>query len=230
LLKKDEPKIYLEIKRGEGVFKIKNVQNWQKVRNDELGQLILSTILQQPGTARSSKKKIFADKAIYNRIFRRTHDKETLTDLLKLSSLYDAFIADITLNETASNVAMNGKYSILAIICFIIKTKRKLIDLKLDTGSADWASEITDDNLRGPIFNPNRPDDFEKILKSILNQIIRTLTQLYESRDKLETSVTNFFKTDKKYQSIILERIKMEYFLDEYEFEKISEKFNLVFN
>jgi hypothetical protein len=229
MLKQEDPKIYLEIKRGERILKQKNIESWQKIKNDQLGQLILSAILQQPGTARSAKKKIFADKAVYNRIFKRTHDKETLVDLLKLSNLYDQFISEINLSETASNVAKNGKYAILSVVCFLIKHKRKLINLKLDTDSVEWASDVNIDNLNGKIFNPSRPDNFEAILKSIFNQIIRTISVLYESRGNLESSVTNFLKTDKKYHSVILDRIKTEYLLDDYEFQKLNEKLVQVF-
>lgn len=229
LLKENEPKIYVEIKRGEGILRKRNLENWQKIKNDQFGQIVLACLLQQPGTARSAKKKIFADKSTYNRIFKRSHDKSTIVDLLKLSDLYDKFTSNITLNETASNVSKNGKYSILAIVCFLIKHKRKLIDIKLDTNSSEWSSGLAADNLSGQLFNSERPDDYEKILNSIFNQIIRTLSVLYESREKLETSVTNFFKTDKKYHSIILDRIKTEYLLDDYEYERLNEKLIKIF-
>ncbi len=228
-LKQSDPKIFLEIKRGEGILKKKNLENWQKVKNDTLGQLILSTLLQQPGTARSSKKKIFADNTVYNRVYKRKHDKATIVDLLKLSIYYDNFRTQATLNETDSNVAKNGKYCILAIIGFLIKHHREEINLTYDTSSPEWASEITADTLEGYLLDPERPDDFEKILNSLFGQIIRTLSTLYTSRGDLETSVTNFFKTDKKYYSIILERIKSEYLLDDYEYEKIKEKIEKIF-
>ncbi|MEK9530819.1 MAG: hypothetical protein VWZ86_05070, partial [Flavobacteriaceae bacterium] len=126
-------------------------------------------------------------------------------------------------------VSKNGKYAILSVICFLIKNKRKLVNIKIDTSTQDWISDITSDNLDGELLRPDRPDEFEKILNSIFNQTIRTLSTLYESRGDLETSVTNFFKTDKKYHSIILERIKTEFILDEYEYEKLSEKMNFIF-
>lgn len=228
-LRQHDPKIYLEIKRGERFPRQRNLQSWQRIKNDQLGQIILASILQQPGTARSSKKKIFADKATYNRIFKRRHDKETIIDLLQISHFFDQFTADDRLDETTSNVVKNGKYAVIATLCFLIKHKRKLVNLKLDTASADWASDVTADNLNGNLFNPDRPDDFEKILKSIFNQIVRSLSGVYTSRGALETSVTNFFKTDKKYHSVILERIKQEYLLDEYEYEKLNKKISLVF-
>ncbi|MCR9153362.1 MAG: AIPR family protein [Bacteroidetes bacterium] len=229
MLKQDEPKIYLEIKRGEGILKKRNLENWQKIKNDQLGQLILACCLQQPGTARSAKRKIFADKSTYNRVFKRTQDKSTIVDLLKLSALYDTFVSSSNFSETLSNVSKNGKFAILGVICFLIKNKRKLTNINLDSTTQDWVSDVTSDNIDRELLRPDRPDDFEKILNSVFNQVIRTLSTLYESRGDLETSVTNFFKTDKKYHSIILERIKTEFILDDYEYDKLSEKLNLIF-
>ncbi len=229
LLKKDEPRIYLEIKRGEGILKKRNIENWQKIKNDQLGQLILACCLQQPGTARSAKRKIFADKSTYNRIFKRKQDKSFIIDLLKLSALYDEFVSNFNFSETLSNVSKNGKYTILSIICFLLKYKRKLINVNIDTSTQDWVTEVSSDNLYGELLRPNRPDNFEKILNSVFNQIIRTLSTLYESRGELETSVTNFFKTDKKYHSIILERIKTEFIQDDYEYDRLSDKLDKIF-
>lgn len=230
LLKQDDPKIFIEIKRGEELTQKRNFESWQKIKNDQLGQLILAAFLQKPGTARSGKKKIFSTQGIYNSIFKRKTDKETIIDLLKLSVMYDRYISNANLSDRASNVSKNGKLSILAIICFLIKFSRKQIDLKLNPNSTDWVLEVTMDNLYGPLFNPKRGDDYEKVLNSIFNDIIQMLASLYTSIESTETSVTNFFKTDNKYHSIILERVRNHFLLDEYEFKKFNEKFVQVFN
>ena len=228
-LKSQDPKVYLEIKRGEGILRKRNLKNWQKIKNDALGQLILSVLLQQPGTARSNKKKIFSDRATYNDIFKRTHDKDTIIDILKLSDYYDEFVATSNLSEKPSNIAKNGKLCVLAIIGFLIKYSRQKIDIKLDSGSSEWVTEITGDVLNGPLFDVDRPDDYLVVLNSLFNQIIMALLNLYNSRGDTETSVTNFFKTDKKYFTMILEFIKSSVILDEYEFRKVREKLEMVF-
>ncbi|MGJ8685658.1 MAG: AIPR family protein [Nonlabens sp.] len=228
-LKDGDPKIYIEIKRGEGILRKRGLEPWQKLKNDALGQLILSVLLQQPGTARSSKKKIFADRATYNKIFKRTQDKSTIVDILKLSTYYDEFVKSANLNENASNVAKNGKLSILAIIGFLIKNDRELLDLSLSVDKGEWVSDVTSDNLEGELLDPNRPDDFLKALYSLFNQLIQSLSTLYVSRGELESSVTNFFKTDKKYHSIILDHVKSRIILDEYEYEIIKGKMDKIF-
>ena len=65
----EEKKVYMEIKRGDGYASKKITDKWQRTNNDKLGQLILGVLLQQPGTARNSKAKIFSDDNIYKKIF-----------------------------------------------------------------------------------------------------------------------------------------------------------------
>ena len=91
LLRSQDPKIYLEVKRGDISTKKKGLERWQKVKNDYLGQLILAFNLQRPGTAFSSKKLLFAE-PIYYKVFKREHDKKTVTDLLKLNTYYEDFV------------------------------------------------------------------------------------------------------------------------------------------
>lgn len=229
-LKAQEPKIYLEIKRGEGILRKRNLESWQKIKNDTLGQLILSVLLQRPGTARSNKKKIFSDRVTYNSIFKRNHDKDTIVDLLQLANYYDEFVKSSNLSEKPSNIAKNGRLCILAIIGFIIKYNRQQIDIKLESSSAEWVSDLTSDTLTGSLFDKDRPDDYRDALNSLFNQIIMALLNLYISRGDTETSVTNFFKTDKKYFSVILEFIKSSIILDEYEFRKVKEKMDQIFH
>ncbi len=228
-LKAQDPKVYLEIKRGEGILRRRNIENWQKIKNDSLGQLILSVLLQRPGTARSNKKKIFSDRGTYNSIFKRTHDKETIVDLLQLANYYDEFVKLSNLSEKPSNIAKNGRLCVLAIIGFILKYNHQQIDIGLDSSSAEWVSDLTSDTLTGPLFDKDRPDDYKNALNSLFNQIIMALLNLYTSRGDTETSVTNFFKTDKKYFSVILEFIKSSIILDEYEFRKVKEKMDQIF-
>jgi hypothetical protein len=230
VLQKDEPRVYLEIKRGEITKRSKNIEPWQKIKNDALGQLILSVLLQQPGTARSNKKKIFSELSTYNKVFKRTPDKSAIIDILKISNYYDLFLEGASnLNEINISIAKNGKLSILGIIGFFIKNERNKINLSFDTNTKDWSNDVMTDNLSGSLLNEGRPDNYLEILNSIFNQIIRSLSTLYRTREGLETSVSDFFKTDKTYHSIILERIKTEFILDDYEYQKFKTKFREVF-
>jgi len=207
-LKKSDPKIYLEIKRG--VSKKRNLESWQNVLNDTYGQLILSFILQQPATARSGKKKIFADENVYNRIFKRNYDKETIIDILKLNSYYLEFIdkKDDFNDLTQENIATNGRLTTLAIIGFLLKIKRNLINLKYIGVSEVWEKEIQKDNLTGGLFSKNIDDKFDENLHSLFIVIIQELHDLFQKNEKLYKTVSNFFKLDGYYFEDITKHIK----------------------
>lgn len=234
-LKNENPKIFLEIKRGEKVNRTRNLEPWQKIKNDSLGQLILAVLLQQPGTARSGKRKIFADKSIYNSIFmNRTLDenfKKCIVDLLKLSNAYDNFLKskEDVYQEVQLNVGKNGKLCILAIIGFILKNERGYIDRSQNSNYKELAAILKSDNLVGVLFDPNRPDDYESSLNSIFNELIQAISSLYRTRMEEESSITNFLKTDAKYYSIILDYINNHFIQDEYEYNKLKDKLKNVF-
>lgn len=208
LLKESDPKIYLEIKKGQEVKK-RGLEEWQGLNNETFAQLVLAFNLQQPGTARSSKKKIFADENTYNRIFKRTHDKSNIVDLLKLNNYYMMYLNKKELYEDIieESVSSNGRMFILAIIGFLLKQKRGLIDLRKMSISQDWDLHLEEDNFRGRFFADYQKDDFEDILFSLFSSIIYELSDLYRKREDEEKAVSNFFKTDVKYQTIILKHI-----------------------
>jgi hypothetical protein len=161
-LKEEDPPVFLEIKRGDVSLRSKKLVSgdWQKISNDVLGQLILSFYLQQPGTARSSKKKIFADPNTYNKIFFRQYDKDGLIDLIKLNKYYKDFDNNteyVTLSQQM--VGSNGKFVVLAIIGFLLKHKRGLLKTKKTENGEQWLTEVEADNLKGPIFNRDYKDD-----------------------------------------------------------------------
>ena len=83
--------IWLEIKRGQKVKK-----NFKYIiKNDELGQILLSFVHQLPGTSRNGKKKIFDTAATYDKLFKNNYEKDILQkgfikDLIELDSRYSA--------------------------------------------------------------------------------------------------------------------------------------------
>lgn len=210
-LRNSEPKIFLEIKRGEA--RKRNINPWQYIVNDAYGQLIISFFYQEPGTARSGKKKIFADETIYQKIFRRQTDKATIVDLLKLNNYYNEFL-DKKIQEEAftdtnqENVASNGRLITLSIIGFLIKLKRNKINLRLISQDNQWEKELRQDNLSGSLFSINIADNFEEVLYSLFLEIIQELADVYSRGEENYKTVSNFFKVDKNYSKDILRHIK----------------------
>lgn len=215
-LQKEKPEIYLEIKRGEQLLsaaKKKQLDDWRYIKNDLYGQLVLSFHLQSPGTARSGKRKLFADNNVYNKIFRRPFHKAGTIDLLKLNSFYDEYLNSSTFTDPVQeSVAANGRFVTLAIIGFMLKVKHKHIDLKKISKEDVWENHVTADNLTERIFKDKLPDDFKTYLFGLFSDIILELKTLYENREAEEKAVSNFFKTDSKYRNVILERIVNRYY------------------
>jgi hypothetical protein len=214
-LKQHSPEIYLEIKRGSQLVssgKKKQLQRWQLVRNDYYGQIMLSFHFQCPGTARNSKKEIFAVEKTYNKIFRRPVDKQNIVDLLKLNSLFTDYLNSQDLQGHEENVAMNGRFVLLAVIGFMIKEKRKLIDLKKFGNEEAWEKEISRDNISGGLFKEPLPDDYNVFLNGLFFDIICEISSLYQMREQEEKTISNFFKTDTKYRNVILKHIINRYY------------------
>ena len=210
MLKEVEPRIYLEIKRGE--MKRKNIERWQSVTNDVYGQLILAFNLQQPGTARSFKKKIFGDENIYYKVFKRTADKTNIVDLLKLDDAYEYFIKtkmdNLGWTPDYENVATNGKLAILALISFLIKKKRNLIDLNEKEKIINC---IQQDNLVGGFYLIHLPDDYEENQVSLFVELISELVDIFKRKEDVYKTVSNFFKADKYYYEDIIPHIINRY-------------------
>lgn len=215
-LQKDEPKVFFEIKRGEQILtsgKRKQIEPWQYIKNDMYGQLILSSHLQMPGTARSGKKKIFADGNIYRSIFRRSFDKRNIVDLLMLNNFYDEFLKALPFTSVNDiSVAVNGRFVVLATIAFMLKVKRKQVDIKKIVKESEWEKQIATDQLSGALFAKNLPDDFTTTLYGLFSDLIYEIKTLYENREDEEKTVSNFFKTDYKYQHVILKHIVARYY------------------
>lgn len=132
--------VYLEIKRGEK----KKLKNIKSIKNDELGQLLLSFGYQQPGTARSGKRNIFENKPLYNKLYRVNYEKdpnkkEFVLDLIKLSEDYSIIEADLkngtTISDDEKIVLSNAKYvifSLLGLSYYIVNEDYSRDDLNND--------------------------------------------------------------------------------------------------
>ena len=235
LLKHETP-VYLEIKRGEKKpIKSKYSHKWQLIKNDLLGQLILSIIFQNPGTARSSKNSIFEKESLYNKIFQRSHDFNTLVDIIKLNFYYENFLEKGLKEQKFDNkkeedsIAKNGKFFVLAIIGFFIKVERNLFKVNhiLDD---TLKSQLQNDNINATIIDKYRNDNFESLLNELFYKIILNLSDLYDiERSKNSTnSVSNFFKSDKNYIDNMLPHIIKRIYYQETNKEEYKKKYFVI--
>ena len=212
----------IEIKRG---VKAKNYnkvrEKWQRVSNEYIGQLILSCVFQKPGIARNSKNTIFSSKKMYQQVFVRKHDFDTLYDLVRLGNIYDEYLNRVvkeTNDIDTIGIMKNGKLTILAIVCYLIKKQRKIV--------VDHTSdEVYKDNLTGLLFTDYSKDDLNKKIEEIFKYIIRKLESLYEQKKEVEkiTSFSNYFKNEKFYEIFIRELDE----IDDWDKEKLDSYMNV---
>lgn len=124
-----EYSLAIEIKRGVKPKNYKKVrEKWQRVTNEYVGQLIYACLLQHPGPARSSKASMFLSSKLYNQIYRRKHDYDTLYDLVRLGNEYDEFLSEyIIINDDVDKIAIakNGKFIVLSVCIYLLKNKKE---------------------------------------------------------------------------------------------------------
>ena len=95
----------------------------------------------------------------------------------------------------------------MALMGFLIKHKRGLLDLSKIKNTESWVMEIQKDNLKGPLFSDYKQDDFLDKLEALFLDIIIELMSKYNSVAAVEKTVPNFFKTDSKYSDVIIKHI-----------------------
>ncbi len=200
--------IYLEIKRG-----VKADKRYQySIKNDELGQLILSMVMQRPGTSRSGKKTMFDSPEIYSKIFKVNYEKDAskkgfLMDLVQLNDRYtliEEYIKKHNLNEEQAEILKNGKqviFSFLGVVYRLANNDVTEIELNSDTGIVK-TSEFT----YGKFISCYTGNDIDAKLKKIIIDLVKLATESYTIayNSKLCTSVSNYFKRDNMYIDNIL--------------------------
>ncbi|MDE5787575.1 MAG: AIPR family protein, partial [Bacteroidaceae bacterium] len=200
--------IYLEIKRG--TKKPKSGKFKYIIKNDELGQLILSFVYQQPGTSRSGKKSIFENNDIYGKLFRVNYTKSPekksfILDIVSLNERYKEL--ENTYKDTSSpltkgqtEILKNGKQTIFALmgLCYMLAnediTKEQVLSV------ADQRKHFINsiEFEYGPILSNYKSDDIDKKFRAIVYAIISVLDEQYRkaSENNTVSSVSNFMKTD----------------------------------
>ena len=199
----------IEIKRGVKPKNYYKVEKWQRVTNEYVGQLILACLLQRPGSARSGKITIFTSEKVYNQIYKnRKLDCDIIFDLVRIADKYEEFknsyandVADVDLIAACKN----GKFTALAIIFYLYKRFHNIVENCFD-------EKLNDDNIVNTKLTLNyREDDYDKKINELFKFIIKKLSDIYEKKkESLKlTSYSNFFKTDKTYQDVILMEFDM---------------------
>ena len=204
-------KIVLDIKRGE---KVTVKSGYKKIRNDELGQLILSFVEQQPGTSRSGKRAIFDNAGIYNNIFRKGYEKSPekkafIIDLVDLNDRYinasNSLLGDETrLNKEAKTILLNAKQVVFALFGMLYQLVNE--DITKTELVANPAAIINNEFTYGKFISNYKLDDIDERLEKLIGNLTLLLAEAYEVQvaKGAVTSASNLFKTDKKYHDAII--------------------------
>ena len=202
--------IYLEIKRGQ---KVKGSYKYS-IKNDELGQILLSFVHQQPGTSRNGKKKIFDTPAIYDKLFKVNYDRDQqkkafVKDLIELDSRYAEIekkykVSGLTPIQT--EVLKNGKQTIFALmgVCYRFANA----DISESEIINNPKSVTTIPFVYGSMISNYHEDDFEKKLDRVIKVLVYIITDAYENafNSGQTTSVSNMMKSDDRYYKDIVSK------------------------
>lgn len=231
LLKKEN--IYLEIKRGIRVPKGYR----HHIKNDHLAQLLFSFVNQHPGTARSSKRSLFSVNKNYKAIYWVDYAKDQtkadfLVDLIQLNALFDQIApsfkqqkADITPEEL--NIFMNGKpvlFALFGVIYRLVNGDVEISDL------LDEKSSFQDEFVYGAFIRHYESDDIVERLTDLITELLGLLDDAYEIEwnKGTVTSISNFFKTDKKYVGTIVNEFARRYRITS-KMDELVEQYGVLF-
>jgi len=193
--------IFCEIKRG-----ISPDENSYKIVNTNLGKMIWSFYLQEPGKARSGTKAMWNNERkkeegkfvqpIYQKIFNDAHNKApALKDLIQLSIYLESYANNLSAlveddespTDTIENMdgfMANGHWFVIALI-------GRLLNFR---------------NNNKPIVNSflknfDTDEDQQESLKGLFNYIVKQMTQAAVVKSKLK--IANFTKSDTNYEAIV---------------------------
>lgn len=205
--------IDFQIKRGE-----RGRSNMVRIKNEEFGQLILSFIYQKPGTARSNKKSLFENNNTYASVFKKnyfnTQDKiDFIVDLIKFNDRFKRIYDELKRNNTFSDnisidILKNGNFILMALFGVLYRIQNGDV-----TDFHQAANNIP--LINGSSFEYNKfiskysGDDLDSKIKELIIELVVLIEERYSTllNAGQVTSVSNFFKTDKKYYEDILTSI-----------------------
>lgn len=223
--------LYIYIKRSDkkAPGKYKGKEKWTKIKNIKLGQIILSSLYQRPGTARSNTKEIFGDEDIYKMIFDidkiKSYDYNTLYDLVRLDHYYSEYCSKKT-NELADKIKKagllkerdklsnlktmygNSELYVIAIISYFIKREYfNLGSIYAKPNDKEKNMEKLEQKMiSGDLSIKYSKNDYFKKLHKLFDYIVKELSDYYDEIHSIKnyTSQSNFLKTDNTYRDVIL--------------------------
>lgn len=208
--------IFFQIKRGINA----DSKKYYSIKNDELGQLLLSFVRQKPGTSRSGKRAIFENSTIYGQLFKVNYDQDKekkafLLDLIDLKKKYDIIETNFKtktntkkkLNPEQIEILKNGRQTLFALMGMCYRLVNRLISEEDINSTPKNLCEIDDFFEYGTILSQYKNDDLDQKLEQVIYDLVYIVTSCYSVAfmKGTVTSVSNFMKTDSKYYDLAKE-------------------------
>ncbi|MGY6211456.1 AIPR family protein [Cytobacillus firmus] len=205
--------IDFQIKRGE-----RGQSNKIRIKNEEFGQLILSFIYQRPGTARSNKKSLFENNNTYASVFKKNYFNsqekiDFIVDLIKFNDRFKRIFDELKRNNTFTDhtsidILKNGNFILMALSGILYRIQNgDIVDFN---EAANNIPLINGSSFEyGKFISNYSDDDLDNKIKELIIELVVLIEERYSTLLSAGqvTSVSNFFKTDKKYYEDILTSI-----------------------
>ncbi|MBO1299436.1 hypothetical protein, partial [Enterococcus sp. DIV1271a] len=103
------------------------------------------------------------------------------------------------------NILVNSKQTLVALFGFLYRLSNNDFDIRINSVSDLSGSE---DFIFGNFISNYKKDNISELVKNLIVEFTQFLTDMYNTEFEIGrvTSVSNFFKTDKKYVDTILKK------------------------
>lgn len=213
--------VFCQIKRGEKVNKRIYKEPWQNTTNEEIGQLLLSFMYQEPGVARNSPAQItgIKNELIFGKIKSATdtYDTKMLIDLLKFKALYGEWKDIVKKNDlderkTKTNLSRNGLMFMTSIVGLVAKYyfNRGFVKMlaekvtREDKVNCIRQFDINNMLFVSDILNPAKKNMMFRLLDILYKEIFLPAYEGCCDQREEPIPYSNFTKTDKNYSSFVL--------------------------
>ena len=244
----EKANMFLQVKRGEKIPKDIYSEPWQNAANDQVAQMLYSTIYQYPGASKNAKSKLLENEKIYKKLFLPTYNSYFLVSLQHIKVGFNNWVKKLKKEEkhgsTKLGLAKHGDCLTFGVIGLIYKllTNESLYNEIMAFNVNELTSENED--LRF-LLSQNDIGDLNLLNKNFINNIGKNsffefFELIYENvlipsyerfRKKYPTySYGNFSKSDYYYFNYAVpvainylkKNIKLTIFSEIYDLSKMS--------
>ena len=185
---------------------------------------MLSFVYQQPGTARSGKRSIFENEETYSKLFKKNYENDGnkqafIVDLIELIVRFNAVdkelkSANSPLTLDDKEALKNGRQAIFGMMGILYCLANG--DLTQENLQQDLNAALKNDFVYGAFISNYKGDDIDQLLREFVALLARKVSQSYErsAYSGKSTSISNFLKSDRKYQDEALKDFVYDFQFD----------------